>query len=77
MRRTYRRYAASPAVTALREFPGRTHWLLAQDGWQEIAESIAAWLESPAATAWDAGGHQLAGFAWGDHSDGGRTAKGL
>lgn len=49
VRRTCRRYAASPAVTALREFPGRTHWLLAQDGWQEIAQSMAAWIESPTA----------------------------
>jgi pimeloyl-ACP methyl ester carboxylesterase len=49
VRRTYRRYAASPAVTALQEFPGRTHWLIAQDGWQEIAESMAAWIESPTA----------------------------
>lgn len=52
VQRTYRRYtAAAPAtVTALREFPGRTHWLLAQDGWQEIAESIAAWIDAPTAS---------------------------
>jgi pimeloyl-ACP methyl ester carboxylesterase len=49
VRRTYRRYAASPAVTTLREFPGRAHWLIAQDGWQEIAEAMAAWLEAPTA----------------------------
>ncbi|MFI5261810.1 MAG: alpha/beta hydrolase [Candidatus Limnocylindrales bacterium] len=48
-RRNYRKYAGSGAVTAFREFPGRSHWTLAQDGWQDVAEAIAAWLESPTA----------------------------
>jgi pimeloyl-ACP methyl ester carboxylesterase len=51
VRRNYRRYAASRAVTAFREFPGRGHWILAEEGWQEVAEAIGAWLESPTAEA--------------------------
>jgi fermentation-respiration switch protein FrsA (DUF1100 family) len=37
VRRTYRRYAASSAVTDFQGFAGRTHWIIAQDGWQEVA----------------------------------------
>ncbi len=44
VRRNVRRYARSGARTDYREFPGRTHWIIAQEGWQEVAESIGAWL---------------------------------
>lgn len=43
-RRNYRKYAASGAVTDFREFPGRTHWIIAQDGCEEVAEHTADWL---------------------------------
>ncbi len=46
VRRTHRAYQASPARTDLRTFPGRTHWLIAQDGWQEVAGSCVEWIES-------------------------------
>ena len=26
---------------------GRSHWIIAQEGWQEVATDIALWLESP------------------------------
>ena len=39
-------HQASPARTDLREFPGRTHWLIAQDGWQEVAEACLDWIGS-------------------------------
>jgi pimeloyl-ACP methyl ester carboxylesterase len=45
-RRTLRAYGASPARTELREFPGRTHWIIAQPGWEEVAQSCIEWLES-------------------------------
>jgi pimeloyl-ACP methyl ester carboxylesterase len=45
-RRNFKAYARSTARTDFREFPGRTHWIIAQDGWEEVAEHIAAWLES-------------------------------
>jgi hypothetical protein len=55
VRRMYRAHLASPARTDLRTFPGRTHWLIAQDGWEEVAASCLEWIGSlparePAAT---------------------------
>lgn len=44
VRRNYRKYANSAAVTDFREFPGRTHWIIAQEGWPEVAEHVAGWL---------------------------------
>lgn len=43
-RRNHRAYAKSGARTDFREFPDRTHWIIAQDGWDEVAEHAAAWL---------------------------------
>jgi len=43
-RRNHRAYAKSGARTDFREFPDRTHWIIAQDGWQDVAEHAAAWL---------------------------------
>lgn len=43
-RRNYRAYWKSRARTDFREFPDRTHWIIAQDGWQEVAEHVAGWL---------------------------------
>jgi pimeloyl-ACP methyl ester carboxylesterase len=44
-RRNHRAYARSAARTDFREFPGRNHWIIAQDGWEEVAEHIAGWLD--------------------------------
>jgi hypothetical protein len=46
VRRTFRAYRASPARTELRTFPGRTHWLIAQDGWEEVAQACLDWIGS-------------------------------
>ena len=46
VRRMFRAHRASPVRTELRTFPGRTHWLIAQPGWQEIAASCAEWIDS-------------------------------
>jgi pimeloyl-ACP methyl ester carboxylesterase len=43
-RRNHRAYATSSARTDFREFPGRNHWIIAQDGWEDVAEHIAGWL---------------------------------
>ncbi len=40
----YRKYRHSPARTDFLMFEGRTHWLVKQDGWEEVADSIEAWL---------------------------------
>jgi pimeloyl-ACP methyl ester carboxylesterase len=42
----YRRARRSPALTTFREFPGRSHWIIAQDGWEEVAGYVAEWLEA-------------------------------
>ena len=44
IRRNHRAYAKSAARTDFREFPGRVHWIIAQDGWEEVAEHAAGWL---------------------------------
>lgn len=43
-RRNFRRYGASPARTEFKEFPDRVHWIIAQDGWQEVAGFTADWV---------------------------------
>jgi pimeloyl-ACP methyl ester carboxylesterase len=44
-RANHRRYARSPSVADYREFPGRTHFILGQRGWEEVADSVIAWLQ--------------------------------
>ena len=43
-RRNHLKYAGSKAVTDFHEFPGRTHWIIAQPGWEEVADHIHGWL---------------------------------
>ena len=47
-RSNFRKYARSSARTDFKEFPGRAHWIIAQDGWEEVAEYSARWLEGAA-----------------------------
>ena len=44
-RSNYARYKQSPSVTDFKEFAGRTHFLIGQDGWQAIADFVLAWLK--------------------------------
>ncbi|HLZ21730.1 MAG TPA: hypothetical protein VKQ30_06380 [Ktedonobacterales bacterium] len=32
------------AKTDFRTFEGRTHWIIAQAGWEEVATAIETWL---------------------------------
>lgn len=48
-RYNFKKYARSPAMTEFKEFSNRTHWLIAQDGWEEVAGYVADWLASRAA----------------------------
>lgn len=41
----FSRYRGSAAVTEFKEFPGRTHWLIASPGWEEVADYTIAWVE--------------------------------
>jgi pimeloyl-ACP methyl ester carboxylesterase len=44
-RANHRRYRAEAAPVDYVEFPGRTHWIIAQDGWREVAAYAARWLD--------------------------------
>jgi pimeloyl-ACP methyl ester carboxylesterase len=46
VKRTVSKYAKAGARADYQEFPGRTHWLIAQDGWQEIAQAAARFIEA-------------------------------
>jgi hypothetical protein len=39
----YKKYNGA-SVTEFREFPGRTHYTLAQTGWQEVSDFALDWL---------------------------------
>ncbi|MET8638399.1 alpha/beta hydrolase [Streptomyces sp. NPDC004680] len=39
----WRLYRKSPAVTEYHEFPGRSHFIIGQDGWQEVADYALDW----------------------------------
>ena len=43
-RSNYARYKASHSQTDIVEFPGRTHYVLQQQGWQEVADYVLSWL---------------------------------
>ena len=38
-----RLYRKSPAVTEYQEFPGRTHFVVGQDGWEDVADYALDW----------------------------------
>lgn len=45
-RTNYEKYKrASPSVTEFKEFPGRSHMILGQKGWQEVADFALDWAE--------------------------------
>jgi pimeloyl-ACP methyl ester carboxylesterase len=53
-RSTFRKYRYSKAITDFKEFPGRSHLIVAQEGWQEVAEYALTWandrLQTPRVT---------------------------
>jgi hypothetical protein len=36
-------YGESKAITDYHEFPGRSHYTLGQDGWEEVADYALDW----------------------------------
>lgn len=42
---TVRRIAERYRHADYDEFPGRSHWLIEEDGWQGIADRILQWLD--------------------------------
>ena len=52
VRATFNQYRRTPARTDFKLFAGRCHWIIAQDGWEEVAGYIQRWLQHlPAADA--------------------------
>jgi alpha-beta hydrolase superfamily lysophospholipase len=41
----YLKYGASTAVTGYKEFAGRTHFIIGQDGWEEVADYALDWCD--------------------------------
>jgi pimeloyl-ACP methyl ester carboxylesterase len=44
-RKNFERYGGA-SITDFKQFPGRDHWILASDGWREVADYVAAWLDA-------------------------------
>lgn len=44
-RANYAKYRAAPAITDFAEFAGRTHFIIGQKGWEEVADFVLAWLK--------------------------------
>lgn len=49
-RATAKRQSTSAALTAYKEFPGRSHYTLGQAGWEEVADYALDWALNAAAT---------------------------
>jgi pimeloyl-ACP methyl ester carboxylesterase len=45
-RKNFRKYQASSAVTDYKEFPGRSHYIIAEKGWEEVAGYALNWAEA-------------------------------
>lgn len=43
-RSNFKKYQRSSSKTDFKEFSGRSHWIIAQEGWQEVAGYIENWL---------------------------------
>lgn len=42
-RANYERYKQSPSITDFKEFPGRDHYIIAERGWEEVADYALDW----------------------------------
>jgi pimeloyl-ACP methyl ester carboxylesterase len=47
-RKNVRKYHASPCRTDYKEFAGRSHYIIAEPGWQEVADYALTWAETHA-----------------------------
>lgn len=45
-RSNYGKYASSPSITDFREFPGRCHYIIGQQGWEEVADYALDWIKN-------------------------------
>jgi pimeloyl-ACP methyl ester carboxylesterase len=44
VRATYRKQRRAPSLTAFKTFPGRSHFLCTEPGWEEVADYALAWV---------------------------------
>jgi pimeloyl-ACP methyl ester carboxylesterase len=44
-RANFRKYRGGTSRTDFREFPGRSHWVIAEPGWEEVADAAIEWAE--------------------------------
>jgi pimeloyl-ACP methyl ester carboxylesterase len=49
-RTNFKLYHKSKAITEYKEFPGRSHYTVGQDGWEEVADYALTWATSHATT---------------------------
>ncbi len=42
-RKNFKKYQASSALTEYQEFPGRSHYIIAEKGWEEVAQYALDW----------------------------------
>jgi pimeloyl-ACP methyl ester carboxylesterase len=42
-RKIFRRHRVSPRLTEYKEFPGRSHYIIAEQGWEEVADYALSW----------------------------------
>lgn len=45
VRAMHRRHSRAPSSTDMMIFPSRSHWLIAEPGWEEVAEKALDWAE--------------------------------
>jgi pimeloyl-ACP methyl ester carboxylesterase len=50
-RTNFKLYHKSKAISEYKEFPGRSHFTVGQDGWEEVADYAVNWATSHSATA--------------------------
>jgi pimeloyl-ACP methyl ester carboxylesterase len=41
--KNFKKYKTSSAVTEYKEFPGRSHYIIAEKGWEEVAQYALDW----------------------------------
>ena len=44
-RKIFRKHKVSPCPTEYKEFPGRSHYIIAEKGWEEVADFAISWAE--------------------------------
>jgi alpha-beta hydrolase superfamily lysophospholipase len=44
-RSNFAKYQRPGSVTEFKEFPGRTHFIIGQGGWEEVADYVSTWLD--------------------------------